>query len=163
MGDREQEERARVHWSIPPPPSAPHRAGAVATPPVRKVDEGPGFRLWLPRAVAFLLVLGTAAPSIVAGQGIEEPRVPLRTALMELNTLRTEYAEAFNRKDMAALGGVYAADAIFIGTDGIRLEGSQAIQEYMDGRTHPPTRPSTETQPVQTPSLTESAGKIQFL
>ena len=80
-------------------------------------------------------MLGTAAPSIAYGQGIEEPRVPLRTALMELNTLRTEYAEAYNRHDMAALAGVYASDAILIDAEGVKIEGAEAIRGFMADRT----------------------------
>src|SRR5690606_38822613 len=86
---------------------------------------------WFPRVLSLSLLLGAAAPSIVAAQGVEEPRIPLRTALMELNTVRTEYAEAFNRKDMAGLASVYASDAIFIDVDGKRYDGIDAIREYM--------------------------------
>jgi uncharacterized protein (TIGR02246 family) len=90
---------------------------------------------WLPRAVPFLLLLGIAAPSIAAGQGVEEPRIPLRTALMELNTLRTEYADAFNAKNMAGLTAMYASDAVFIDGDGSKAVGIDAIRAAMDGRT----------------------------
>lgn len=89
---------------------------------------------WLPRAVPLLLTLGLATPSVIAAQGVEEPRIPLRTALMELNTLRTEYSDAFNRKDGAALAGVYASDAVFIDADGAKLVGNDAIREYMIAR-----------------------------
>ena len=89
---------------------------------------------WFSRAVPLLLMLGLAAPSVVAAQGVEEPRIPLRTALMELNTLRTEYADAFNRRDGAALAGVYASDAVFIDADGAKMVGNDAIREYMIAR-----------------------------
>lgn len=89
---------------------------------------------WFSRAVPLLLTLGLAAPSVVAAQGVEEPRIPLRTALMELNTLRTEYADAFNRRDGAALAGVYASDAVFIDADGAKMVGNDAIREYMIAR-----------------------------
>lgn len=86
---------------------------------------------WLSRAVPIALTLGLATPTIVGAQGVEEPRIPLRTALMELNTLRTEYAEAFNRKDGAALASVYAPDAVLIDANGVKVSGAAAIREYM--------------------------------
>ena len=60
-------------------------------------------------------------------QGVEAPRLPLRTALDELGTFRAEYAEAYNRKDGAAMTAMYAPDAIVIQGDGTVLNGAQAI------------------------------------
>jgi uncharacterized protein (TIGR02246 family) len=89
---------------------------------------------WLSRVVPVALTLGLATPAIVAAQGVEEPRIPLRTALMELNTLRTEYAEAFNRKDAAAVASVYSSDAVIIDGRGARVSGADAIRQYIDAR-----------------------------
>ena len=74
---------------------------------------------WLSRAVPLVLALGLALPSVAAAQGIEEPRIPLRTALSELATMRTEYVEAFNKKDAAAVAAMYESDATVILGDGL--------------------------------------------
>jgi hypothetical protein len=55
--------------------------------------------------------LGFLLPSVTTGQGIEKPRVPLRTALNEISAFREEYIQAYNNKDAAALVGMYAPDA----------------------------------------------------
>ena len=89
---------------------------------------------WLPRAVPFLLVLALVVPSVVAAQGVEAPRIPLRTALGELNTLRTEYAEAFNRKDAAGVAALYSSDGVLIDAMGKKIVGTEALREYMSGR-----------------------------
>jgi uncharacterized protein (TIGR02246 family) len=80
--------------------------------------------------VAVLAVLALAAPSVALAQGVEAPRLPLRTALDELGTLRAEYAEAWNRKDGAAVAAVYAPDAIAIRTDGTVLRGTAEISNW---------------------------------
>jgi hypothetical protein len=54
------------------------------------------FRVWSP-PILYLALL----PSVARGQGIERPRVPLRTAMDELRDLRESYADAYNKKDMA--------------------------------------------------------------
>ena len=77
--------------------------------------------------VAVLAVLAFIGPSVAHAQGVEAPRLPLRTALDELGTLRAEYADAYNRKDGAAVTAMYAPDAIVIHSDGTMLKGSQAI------------------------------------
>jgi ketosteroid isomerase-like protein len=71
------------------------------------------------------LALLTASPA--AAQGIEAPRVPLRTAIKEINTLRAEYATLYNKKDTAALTAMYMPDAVVIRPDGSRLLGQAAV------------------------------------
>jgi uncharacterized protein (TIGR02246 family) len=85
-------------------------------------------RAWLPLVVSLAFLL----PSVANGQGIEKPRVPVRTALDELRVLRAEYAEAFNKKDTATLVGMYASDATLIGGDGNMLKGKEAIQKSLE-------------------------------
>ena len=77
----------------------------------------------------FLLVAALAfvAPSVASAQGIESPRVPLRTAINEINALRDQYAEGFNKKDAAALTAMYLPDAVVIRRDGSTLVGKEAI------------------------------------
>jgi len=77
--------------------------------------------------VAVLAVLAFVGPSVAQAQGVEAPRLPLRTALDELGTFRAEYAEAYNRKDGAAVSAMYAPDAIVIESDGTVLNGAQEI------------------------------------
>jgi uncharacterized protein (TIGR02246 family) len=87
------------------------------------------------RGRAWLLIMVSLAsllPSVATGQGIERPRVPVRTALDELRALREEYAEAFNKKDTAKLVGMYAPDATLIGSDGVVLTGKDAIQKSLE-------------------------------
>jgi uncharacterized protein (TIGR02246 family) len=83
---------------------------------------------WLPLVVSLAFLL----PSMANGQGIEKPRVPLRTALDELTALREEYAEAFNKKDTAALVDMYAPDATVIRGDGTVLTGKEAIRKGLE-------------------------------
>src|SRR5438552_1586601 len=68
----------------------------------------------------FLLVAALAfvASSVASAQGIESPRVPLRTAINEINALRAQYAEGFNKKDAPALTAMYLPDAVVIRRDG---------------------------------------------
>jgi uncharacterized protein (TIGR02246 family) len=85
------------------------------------------------RAWLFIMVsLAFLLPSVATGQGIERPRVPVRTALDELRALREEYAEAFNKKDTTKLVGMYAPDATLIGSDGVVLTGTDAIQKSLE-------------------------------
>lgn len=67
-----------------------------------------------------------AAPAAHA-QGIEAPRVPVRTAIKEINTLRAEYADLYNKKNVSALTAMYASDAVMIRADGSTLLGQSAI------------------------------------
>jgi len=87
------------------------------------------------RGRAWLFLMGSLAmllPSVATGQGIERPRVPVRTALDELRVLRAEYAEAFNKKDTAKLVAMYAPDATVINGDGTMLKGRDAIQKSLE-------------------------------
>lgn len=86
-------------------------------------------RSWIRSAVSLLVLL---APSVAAAQGIESPRIPLRTSLAEIATVRSEYADAFARNDVAALAGVYTADAVIISGDGSMASGSEQIRQRLD-------------------------------
>ena len=85
------------------------------------------FRLSLPLVAALALV----ATSPAAAQGVEQPRVPLRTAIAELNTLRSTYADLYNKKDASALTAMYLPDAVVIRADGSTLLGQAAIGKAM--------------------------------
>lgn len=76
--------------------------------------------------VLLLVALTMGVPSLARAQGIEEPRIPLRTALNEINSLRAAYEEAYNRKDAATLTAMYEPDAVMIRPDGLLL-GRAAI------------------------------------
>jgi uncharacterized protein (TIGR02246 family) len=86
------------------------------------------FRSWLPLMVSLAFLL----PTVANGQGIEKPRVPVRTAIDELRVLRAAYSEAFNNKDTATLVDMYAPDAILIRGDGTMLTGREAIQKSIE-------------------------------
>jgi ketosteroid isomerase-like protein len=77
----------------------------------------------LPLAMALALL----TPSLAPAQGIEAPRVPVRTAIKEINTLRAEYAEHYGKKDAAAVTAMYLPDAVVIRADGSTLLGQAAI------------------------------------
>jgi ketosteroid isomerase-like protein len=82
------------------------------------------------RSMASLLLslaLALTTTSVAAAQGIEAPRVPLRTALKEINTLRAEYAALYNRKDTTSLSAMYLPDAIVVRADGSTLMGRAAV------------------------------------
>lgn len=81
----------------------------------------------LPLAAA--LALFASSPAVA--QGIETPRVPLRTAIKEINTLRAEYADHYNRKDAAGLTAMYLPDAVLLRTDGSTLMGREAIGKML--------------------------------
>ncbi len=85
-------------------------------------------RAWLLLIVSLALLL----PTVVVGQGIEAPRVPIRTAHNELSAVREEYADAFNRKDAGAVAAMYATDATAIWGDGTALTGRPAIQQRLE-------------------------------
>ena len=82
-------------------------------------------------SLALVAVLATAAASPAIAQGVEAPRVPLRTAIKELNTLRAEYADLYNRKDAAAITAMYLPDAVLVREDGSTLLGREAIGAAM--------------------------------
>jgi uncharacterized protein (TIGR02246 family) len=86
------------------------------------------IRPWLPLMMSLAVML----PNVADGQGIEQPRVPLRTALDELRVLREAYSDAFNKKDAATLVDMYAPDAIVIRGDGTMLTGREAIQKSIE-------------------------------
>jgi uncharacterized protein (TIGR02246 family) len=79
-----------------------------------------------------LVALAFVTPGLAGAQGIESPRVPLRTAISEINTLRNQYAAAFNKKDVPALTAMYAPDAVVIRADGSTLVGQDAIGKALD-------------------------------
>lgn len=82
------------------------------------------------RNASFLLALLAAAPMALQAQ-IPADRVPLRTSLADIGTLRTEYVEAYNRKDAAALSKLFTKDAVSIAADGTVLDGYDAISGAM--------------------------------
>jgi uncharacterized protein (TIGR02246 family) len=85
-------------------------------------------RAWLPLVVSLAFLL----PGVATGQGIEKPRVPVRTALNEISAFREEYAQSYNNKDAAALAGMYAPDATLIAADGTMLIGKEAIEKSLE-------------------------------
>lgn len=85
----------------------------------------------LARSGLLAATLALAAVSPARAQGIESPRVPLRTALAEINTLRAEYAAAYNKQDAAAVTAMYLPDAVVIRPDGSTLMGRSAIGKAM--------------------------------
>ncbi len=101
----------------------------------------PRLHSWLSLTVSLALL----APSLANGQGIEQPRVPLRTALTEIRTLREAYAEAFNRKDAATVAGMYTPDAILIRSDGKVLTGKEAIRKSLEGGKWPKLTITSDT------------------
>lgn len=87
------------------------------------------FRVWLPLVVSLAL-----CPNAAHGQGIEKPRVPLRTARDELRVFREAYAEAYNKKDTVAVADMYGPDAVVIQGDGNVVVGHAAIQRAIAER-----------------------------
>jgi uncharacterized protein (TIGR02246 family) len=85
-------------------------------------------RAWLFLTLSLAIVL----PHVATGQGIERPRVPVRTALDELRVLRVEYVDAVNKKDTDKLVGMYAPDATLIRGDGTVLTGTDAIRKSLE-------------------------------
>jgi uncharacterized protein (TIGR02246 family) len=78
-----------------------------------------------------VVAASVVVPALASGQGIDSPRIPLRTALADIGTLRTAYAESFNARDASAVAGYYADDAIVIGSDGKLYSGKDAISKMM--------------------------------
>jgi len=79
--------------------------------------------------MALLLAFAIAAPAAAHAQ-IDSGRVPLKTALTELNTFRVAYADFYNKKDAAGLAAMYAPDASSVLSDGTVLSGMDAIKAY---------------------------------
>jgi uncharacterized protein (TIGR02246 family) len=101
----------------------------------------PRVRAWLPLMVSLAFLL----PNVVNGQGIEQPRVPLRTALDELRVLREAYAEAFNKKDTGTLMDMYEPDAVAIRGDGTVLMGREAIRKGLEAGQWPKITITSDT------------------
>ena len=71
----------------------------------------------------------------MASAQIEEPRIPLQTAIDELNRFRAEYADNLSRKDVAALVAMYSPDAIVIRADANTAMDRDAIRAWLVERT----------------------------
>ena len=80
-------------------------------------------------SIPLAAALAVALPWAASGQGIPAGRTPLRTARKDISTLRADYADAFNRKDVAALVSMYTPDATVIQSDGTVLSGRDAIRD----------------------------------
>jgi ketosteroid isomerase-like protein len=78
-------------------------------------------------SLSLVAALAFVPTALAYAQGIETPRVPVRTAIKEINTLRAEYADLYNKKDAAALTAMYLSDAVVIRSDGSTLLGQAAI------------------------------------
>jgi ketosteroid isomerase-like protein len=89
------------------------------------------FRACVPLALGLVL----ATTSVASAQGVEEPHVPLQTAITELNRFRAEYADNLGRKDVAALVAMYLPDAIVIRPDATTIMGRDAIRAWLVERT----------------------------
>ena len=81
--------------------------------------------------LSLLAALTVALPALASAQGIETPRIPLRTALNEISAFRAEYEEAYNKHDMAALTAMYTPDATVITSTGERVMGRAAIAKML--------------------------------
>jgi len=77
-------------------------------------------------AAALLVTLAAGAPSIAHAQ-IPDSTIPLQTVISETYRYRIEYAENYNKKDVAALAAMYAPDAIVTTEDGMTYVGLPAI------------------------------------
>ena len=97
--------------------------------------------------VFLIASLAFSSPAVGNAQGVERPRVPLRTALDELRVLRESYTEAFNKQDMAARMAIYAPDAVVIRGDGTVLTGKDAIQTGFE------TAPPSGVRPTMRPAM----------
>jgi ketosteroid isomerase-like protein len=89
------------------------------------------FHVCVPLALGLVL----ATTSVASAQGIEEPRIPLTTAVTELTRFRAEYSDNLGRKDVKALAGMYSPDAIVIRADATTITGPDAIQAWLAERT----------------------------
>jgi ketosteroid isomerase-like protein len=81
-------------------------------------------------SLPLVLALALATP-VVARAQIEEPRIPLQTKLSELNRFRIEYAENYNKKDVAAVVGMYSSDVIIIDPAGAVTKGLDQLRTAM--------------------------------
>ena len=80
-------------------------------------------------AAALLSTLAFVVPSTASAQ-IPDDVIPLQTVISETNRFRAEYADHFNKKDVAGLMTLYAADAIFTAEGGTRYTGQEEIKAY---------------------------------
>jgi len=78
---------------------------------------------------ALFVTLTALVPSAGSAQ-IPDDVIPLQTVISETNRFRAEYADHFNRKDVAGLMTLYAADASFTAEDGTSYTGQEAIKGY---------------------------------
>jgi ketosteroid isomerase-like protein len=78
-------------------------------------------------SLSLVAALAFVPTALAYAQGIETPRVPVRTAIKEINTLRAEYMDLYNKKNAAALTAMYLPDAVVIRSDGTTLLGQTAI------------------------------------
>jgi uncharacterized protein (TIGR02246 family) len=81
------------------------------------------------RVAGLLLLLASAVPSVARAQ-IPDSTIPLQTVISETNRFRAEYADYFNKKDIAGLMTMYAANAIFTAENGTRYTGQEEIKAY---------------------------------
>ena len=104
-------------------------------------------RKWFSRAVPVVLAVGLAAPAALHAQGIDSPRIPLRTVIQDLNTLRTTYASDWNAKDAKAVASHYLDNAILTNDQGERFVGAKAIGDMLakDAATWPHMVLSSDT------------------
>ena len=86
---------------------------------------------WFRRLLLLIAVLSIASPLAASAQGVETPRLPLRTVIDELNSTRASYAEAFNAKNASAVTAFYLPEAILILPDGSQIVGATAIAQRM--------------------------------
>lgn len=77
-----------------------------------------------------IALLLTLAPTVARAQ-IEEPRIPLQTKLSELNRFRAEYAENFNKHDVAAVTAMYSPTAMIVTNTGTVVSGREAISQWL--------------------------------
>ena len=83
---------------------------------------------WFRSAIPAMLLV---VPTVATAQGVAPGRAALRTALTDLATLRTEYVDAFNKKDATAITAMYSTNAVLILPDGTMLTGRAAIGKRM--------------------------------
>ena len=81
-------------------------------------------------AAALVLTLAAGAPSIARAQR-PDSIIPLQTVISQVYRFRVEYAENYNKKDAAALAGMYDANAIVIDADGSTVVGIAAIKALL--------------------------------
>jgi len=87
----------------------------------------PRFRIR--SSLPLVLALALATPVIARAQ-IEEPRIPLQTKISEMNRFRTEFAENFNKKDIAAVVGMYSNDIIVVEPTGNVIKGIDGVRAW---------------------------------